>query len=790
MAETFTWGSGGEKLSAADRRRRIAEAMMKAGMDTSPVQHWTQGLNRVAQGLLGGWEARKADEEEKAGQAGVGTDVLALYGGGAPPAGGATAVAPTSAVNLGTPNEVESSFVDGVKSAGLTNPFGLGAVAAYGNAESKFSPGNVNRTWSDPSESGASGTSGGIMSWRADRLQNLQRFAAQRGEQGNGSPATQAAFLAQEDPTLIPRLNAVKSPDEANQIMANAWRFAGYDRQGGEFARRLALTQQYSRRFGQPQVATADMPAPGANPVQADTGAQGFFIPPGEGGDTLPIMQPGGALPNFDPASGRWIGPSAQPQFTEQGAPDGGPVAQARELPLNPVFTAEGPSQPWMGSAIMPAPAAPQMAIATMPPARPADLRADIPAAGATPAIGQVLPALPQPQPDLSNENDAGSRAFASGGAVPAQGGGPSIFERIASALRGGQEQPSAAPSPAVQRVAAAMPAGDAPAAPAEAASPGVNRVATAMRILNSPYATAGQRSLAQAVVTQAITPKERWSEERLPDGSIAQRNSVSGELKVVRPAPEAGAGVQVFRDEKTGEIVAVDKTKVGTGAQVVRPGQPRPDANIDPETKLRTEFSGRTKEFGAVQDAYGRIVASVQNRVTNPNDKSPASDIALVFGYMKMLDPGSVVREGEYATAQNAAGIPERIRNAYNKAVDGEFLDGKQRADMVATAQRLYKQARSAAEAEATRYRDLAKGYGLDPGRVVAMPGMIDMPQIGVAPPAAAGAPVATQPAPAQAPPPVQTPAIAQPKSKADYDALPSGTPYLDPTGRTRTKP
>jgi len=34
----------------------------------------------------------------------------------------------------------------------------------------------------------------------------------------------------------------------------------------------------------------------------------------------------------------------------------------------------------------------------------------------------------------------------------------------------------------------------------------------------------------------------------------------------------------------------------------------------------------------------------------------------------MKILDPGSVVREGEFATAQNSAGIPERIRAKYNR--------------------------------------------------------------------------------------------------------------------------
>ncbi len=236
-----------------------------------------------------------------------------IFSGGA---GGAAAP-----VALGSPNEVESRFLGGVQKAGLTNPNGLAAVAAYGKSESGYSPGNVNKTWSDPSESGAAGTSGGIMSWRADRLQNLQRFAAERGEQGNGSPETQAAFLASEDPTLVPRLNAAKTPQEANQIMADAWRFAGYNRPGqGEFARREGLTGAYAQRYaGQPaaqpqqpvqvaeneadvqrleaaqaarsappaQVAQSpDLPPQGANAAPAQ--AQGFAVP----GNMLPPNDP------------------------------------------------------------------------------------------------------------------------------------------------------------------------------------------------------------------------------------------------------------------------------------------------------------------------------------------------------------------------------------------------------------------------------------------------------------------------------------------------------------------
>ncbi len=51
--------------SALKARRRIAEALMMRGMETGPVQHWTQGLARVAQSMLGGYELNKIGETER-----------------------------------------------------------------------------------------------------------------------------------------------------------------------------------------------------------------------------------------------------------------------------------------------------------------------------------------------------------------------------------------------------------------------------------------------------------------------------------------------------------------------------------------------------------------------------------------------------------------------------------------------------------------------------------------------------------------------------------------------------
>lgn len=149
------------------------------------------------------------------------------------------------------PQAIAGRFLKSVRDGGLTNPAALAAVASTAKNESGFDPKNVYGTWSDPSASGQSGTAGGVMSWRGPRLQALQQFAKQNGDDPNRpSPETQGKFLIAEDPSLIQKLNAAQSPQEAQQIMNNAWRFAGYDQPGGESAQRVADAQAYAPQFG------------------------------------------------------------------------------------------------------------------------------------------------------------------------------------------------------------------------------------------------------------------------------------------------------------------------------------------------------------------------------------------------------------------------------------------------------------------------------------------------------------------------------------------------------------
>lgn len=150
------------------------------------------------------------------------------------------------------------------------------------------------------------------------------------------------------------------------------------------------------------------------------------------------------------------------------------------------------------------------------------------------------------------------------------------------------------------------------------------------------------------------------------------------------------------------------DERRIGMEAQT----QDR--QGINDESGLRDKFNAlpEIREFPVVQSQYNII-----RRMTNSS--SPAGDLALVTAYMKMLDPGSVVREQEFSNAANAGGAAERAKALISDITGNGILTPKQRADFVA-------QARSVFEVQATtfnqrlgQYRTLAEGYGFAPDNI-----------------------------------------------------------------------
>jgi hypothetical protein len=67
-----------------DYRRKIAQQLMREGMSAEPVIHWAQGLGRMGQAALGGYQMYQADQKDKETESGNNAALIAaLQGGGA-----------------------------------------------------------------------------------------------------------------------------------------------------------------------------------------------------------------------------------------------------------------------------------------------------------------------------------------------------------------------------------------------------------------------------------------------------------------------------------------------------------------------------------------------------------------------------------------------------------------------------------------------------------------------------------------------------------------------------------
>lgn len=270
-----------------------------------------------------------------------------------------TTSAPTGPVNegekralaegTGTQKELMDRFLQTLKTGdpekgiqGITNPKGIAAVMSTGTHESAFAPANVYGKWNDPSESGQAGTSGGVLSWRAERYNAMQQFVKARG---GDTVENQALFFLQEDPQLVAKLNAAEDPAAAQQMMNQAWRFAGYDRAGGEAGDRIATARRLYSDTGLAQQDPNITTPPSMNTTNA--------LNPemmGDGRFTMTDV-PGSKPMQGPPIVGEMQGPPmVDPTVTGAGAQ--APVDPLTEFPAAPVMGEDGGAvNPWTDKA-------------------------------------------------------------------------------------------------------------------------------------------------------------------------------------------------------------------------------------------------------------------------------------------------------------------------------------------------------------------------------------------------------------------------------------------------------
>lgn len=249
--------------------------------------------------------------------------------------------------------------------------------------------------------------------------------------------------------------------------------------------------------------------------------------------------------------------------------------------------------------------------------------------------------------------------------------------------------------------------------------------------------------------ITEADVARRRMEAEAA--GTEAQTRKAQAEAEFAKQQQQAELAKRAadlgLTTAQTNKVL-VETNKLGNEAQkaalelsaLKATGGIDPEKRFNQENTIRTQYQNRAANYGKVRDAYATIEASA-------NDKTGAGDIALVTSFMKMLDPGSVVRETEFANAQNTAGLLEKLKNQAEKLQTGAFLDPKQRASFTSLAKKYLDAANEREGQIRKQYEKTVKTYNLDYENVFGVP-----PSDQKTPPAPpAGSPASAGGAPAQ---------------------------------------
>lgn len=178
------------------------------------------------------------------------------------------------------------------------------------------------------------------------------------------------------------------------------------------------------------------------------------------------------------------------------------------------------------------------------------------------------------------------------------------------------------------------------------------------------------------------------------------------GESQLSSVARAFGKGFEKYPDTlKT--LAAIDKVSADKLAAKQKAQQ-----DLEKEYRGTYRNSKVVKDFEAAQAGYARVVAGA-------NQDSKAGDIALVFGYMKTLDPTSVVRESEFSLAENVGSFGGRVQAFFDSIRGKGRLTPEMRRELLNSATNQFATYQVELDTFKQDFRKQARQVGVDPKRI-----------------------------------------------------------------------
>jgi ribosomal protein L22 len=221
-----------------------------------------------------------------------------------------------------------------------------------------------------------------------------------------------------------------------------------------------------------------------------------------------------------------------------------------------------------------------------------------------------------------------------------------------------------------------------------------------------------------EALFPSKLTQAQQEAKKAQSDAEIRAEEAKNVAEKIKNELAQQAAQLGLTNAQKNQALASTSKLGVETKkaalelAALEATGGRDPEKTFAQEEKIRKEWQGRSKMYSELQGTFNTLQASA-------NSANGPGDIALITGFMKMLDPGSVVRETEFATARDTAGLFTQLQNRLEKAQNGQLLSPKQRSEYVDLSQKYLDSAQKKAEQEKKDLGIVVKNYRLNPENV-----------------------------------------------------------------------
>jgi hypothetical protein len=235
---------------------------------------------------------------------------------------------------------------------------------------------------------------------------------------------------------------------------------------------------------------------------------------------------------------------------------------------------------------------------------------------------------------------------------------------------------------------------------------------------LYKPQARTGGTNISSDVPT-VITAQNRGSV-----APVEQPTTMADKLKALYEVPATiGSGMV---SQPVSMAYGLGKGAVQDISQGKMPTAESRDINYR-QAREATQFQPTSPASANVLESMGGALEAAKLQIDQAAKMAtPAGDLAAATKIMKILDPGSVVRESELGMAMAATGVEDKVRNYANMVMTGEKLTPSQRKDFVELSDKLYNAAAGQFNQKRGEYAGIAQRNQLDVEAAVGAPAQV----------------------------------------------------------------